>query len=170
MSLLRAFRAGFVQRWHTNPELSRTNDRVDGHSARVARIILMLHPNPTLRLIQAALVHDDGEIEVGDIKAPCKDRYRVISDALEEIEYQHAKSIWGDRIFRSDLSQLDTLWLKFADRLDAYMWAAHHAPRVLHGDGWPEARDWLLGQAYILQVSGVVADLISEMEACHATP
>ena len=33
------FRAGFVRRWHSNPDLCHTADRIDGHSARVARIM-----------------------------------------------------------------------------------------------------------------------------------
>ena len=37
--------------------------------------------------------------------------------------------------------------LRFADRLDAYMWAKHHAPHVLDGDGWPECRHRLFVQA-----------------------
>jgi len=32
--------AGSVHRWHTNPAFCATGDRVDGHSARVALLIL----------------------------------------------------------------------------------------------------------------------------------
>lgn len=141
MNLLRAFRAGFVQRWHTNPELSRTNDRVDGHSGRVARIILMLHPDPSVSLLRAALIHDDGECAVGDMKAPFKGKYPVIADALEELEYIERSEIWGGSTDHP--MQNDGRWLKFADRLDAYMWAKHHAPYVMDSDGWPEAWAWL---------------------------
>jgi hypothetical protein len=35
------------------------------------------------------------------------------------------------------------MWLKFADRLDAYMWAAHHAPHIMGRDGWPELLTWI---------------------------
>lgn len=31
------FRAGLVRRWHCNPDLAHTVDRIDGHGARVAR-------------------------------------------------------------------------------------------------------------------------------------
>jgi len=152
MSLYQAFRAGFVRRWHTNPELAHTNDRIDGHAGRVARIILMIHPNPTVDLIRAALIHDDGEGVVGDMKAPTKDAFPVIADALEEMEYIARCEIWGQHHIDHP-GQNDGKWLKFADRLDAYMWAQHHAPSVLSGDGWPEARAWLEGQAIALGVS-----------------
>lgn len=146
-SLLDIFRAGFVHRWHTNPDLAHTNDRIDGHSARVARIILALHPDPSFALIREALTHDDGESVVGDVKAPTKDKFPVIRDALEELEHIAIKDLWGDIVFRLDLSKEEELWLKLADRLDAYMWASHHAPYVLCDDGWPEAREWLCAKA-----------------------
>jgi len=40
--------------------------------------------------------------------------------------------------------------LRFADRIDAWMWAKHHAPHVLIGDGCPECRRWLFAQAEAL--------------------
>jgi 5'-deoxynucleotidase len=158
MSLYQAFRAGFVRRWHTNPELAHTNDRIDGHAGRVARIILMLHPKPSVALIRAALIHDDGESVVGDVSAPSKDKYPVIADALEEMEYIARCSIWGHcEEFH------EHKWLKFADRLDAYMWAQHHAPHVMGGDGWPEARSWLEAQAIALGVSDHLCQTIGGM-------
>ena len=163
MSLTKAFRAGFVRRWHTNPDLAHTNDRIDGHAGRVARIILMLHPSPSLALIRAALIHDDGESVVGDVKAPTKDAFPVIADALEEMEVQAVWDIWGSGPL---LSSDDLAWLKFADRLDAYMWAAHHAPHVMGGDGWPEAWGWIEGEAARLGCWSMIADVIER--ACHA--
>jgi hypothetical protein len=151
MSLTKAFRAGFVRRWHMNPELCGTVDPDDGHQGRVARIILMLHPSPSVRLFSALLTHDDGESTVGDIKAPSKDANPVFAATLERMKSQTRIDIWGTD-YVSHLTDADRVWLKFADRLDAYMWAQHHAPHVLDSDGWPEARTWLLGQAYILDI------------------
>ena len=147
-----AFRAGFVRRWHCNPDLAHTNDRIDGHSGRVARIILMLHPDPSVALLRSALIHDDGESVTGDVKAPTKDANPDMLSWLDEMEATARQEIWGDD---SDLTELECRWLKFADRLDAYMWAKHHAPHALDGDGWPEAREWLdfealdLGHPYL---------------------
>jgi hypothetical protein len=141
MSLLRAFYAGAVHRWHTNPWLAGTSDRVDGHAARVARIILMWHPSPSVNLIGAALIHDDGEHAVGDIKAPFKTMRPDIAEALAVAEAHAAGDIWGcdaARIADGD----DIRWMIMADKLDAYMWAAHHgAP--MDRDGWPEEREVL---------------------------
>lgn len=137
------FRAGFVRRWHTNPDLAHTCDRIDGHGARVARIILAWNPDPSLELIKAALIHDDGESVVGDMPYPAK-------TGRLATEYCHAegvasRKIWGDAPMLSKPN--DGTWLKFADRLDAYMWAAHHAPHIMDSDGWPEALEWLVEAA-----------------------
>lgn len=160
MSLHKAFLAGFVRRWHTNPDLAHTVDRIDGHSGRVARIILMLHPDPSVTLLRAALIHDDGESVVGDVKAPTKDKYPVIADALEEMEYIARCEIWGHcEEFH------ERKWLKFADRLDAYMWAAHHAPHVMGGDGWLESWNWIWDQAGLLGCRAGLGELVDMRRA-----
>ena len=72
MTLNTQFRASFVRRWHTNPDLAQTVDTLAGHGGRVARIILNLWPDASKALLQWALVHDDGESVVGDVPAPAK--------------------------------------------------------------------------------------------------
>lgn len=142
------FYAGFVRRWHTNPDLAYTNDRIDGHSARVARIILALHPDPSFALIKAALIHDDGEAATGDMSAPAKRANPEMAESLAEVETSHRVKLWGIRgQMHLMLSAKEKKWLEFADRLDAYMWAAHHAPRAIDRDGWPEAKDWIIKTA-----------------------
>ena len=156
MNLTAIFCAGFTRRWHANPDLCHTIDPVDGHSARVARIILALHPAPTLQLISAALTHDDGESVTGDVPWPFKAQMIEAERALLDIAEARAVSdLWGD-LPRDDSSQ----WLEFADRLDAYMWAKHHAPHVLSGDGWPEARAMIESQAIALGVVDKVMPVI----------
>jgi len=153
--LRRVFRAGFVRRWHTNPDLAHTCDRIDGHSARVARIILALHPDPSLVLVTAALIHDDGESVTGDVPMTAK-RGRLKTE-LNAAEGAALRGLWGDGPM---LCGDDHAWLQFADRLDAYMWAAHHAPHVLDRDGWPEARVWLEDAADRLGVGPAVLEVL----------
>lgn len=145
MRLHRIFLAGFVRRWHANPDLAHTVDRIDGHSARVARIILALHPDPTVALLKAALTHDDGEIVTGDVPWGAKQNPDLKS-ALNVAEFNARNDLWPVDKCTAD----DHRWINFADRLDAYMWASHHAPHVLHRDGWPEAKDWLQDEANVL--------------------
>jgi len=171
IDFLAIFRAGFVRRWHTNPDLAHTNDRVDGHSARVARIILALHPNPSIGLIRAALIHDDGESVVGDIPSPTKDAVSfVCGPEFSEMEKDVRCRLWGMRWSDDEVRAQDAAWLKFADRLDAYMWAAHHAPHVLGGDGWPIALVWLFAEGKRLGVDHCLDDVAEMRGARHATP
>lgn len=133
MTILAAFRAGCVHRWHTNPWLASTGDRIDGHSARVARVLIAWHPAPSLPLIREALIHDDGEHVVGDI--PGHRKALVVSGSGREMEADAVTAIWGAG---PALSDADADWLRFADKLDALIWAwHHHAP--IDTDGWPEA-------------------------------
>jgi len=148
-NLTSIFRAGFVRRWHSNPDLCHTVDRIDGHSARVARIILALHPSPSVALIRAALTHDDGESVTGDMSAVMKQQNPVIASILALAEGVARRALWGHE---PDLSDRDRNWLKFADRLDAYMWAAHHAPHIMDRDGWPELLAWINETADVLGV------------------
>ena len=151
------FRAGLVRRWHCNPDLAHTVDRIDGHGARVARIIIALHPEPSFGLIEGGLSHDDGEWISGDVNRTTKASRPVFSQMLGEIEQESRILLWGYDA-TADLSSSERLWLKFADRLDAYMWAQHHAPHVLTGDDWPDARVWLLETAEALgaDIEGVI--------------
>jgi len=140
--LTRIFRHGRVARWHTNPDLAHTRDTIDGHMSRTARIILALHPMPSPKLIFAALTHDDGEHVTGDLPPAAKRRlgFKV---ALDIMERNVRDEIWGP----IPITKEDERWLVFADRLDAWMWVQHHAPRVLHEPEWVEAQQWLKSEA-----------------------
>lgn len=123
------FNAGRVRRWHNNPVMSRTDDYNDAHQGRVARLLLALHPNPTLMLLVAALTHDDGELFAGDMTRPVKDGNPELREAVREIEDAGTCEIWGIEK-PIELSPIDQEWLKFADRLDSYMWMLHTNPEL----------------------------------------
>ncbi len=130
----RVFYAGLTTRWHTNPWLAQTCDRLDGHQGRVARLILALWPDASRDLLIAALTHDDGESVTGDIPATAGKMLAHI-----EVEVLAKMDIWGYETLPL-LSSLDARRLKLADKLDAYMWAEHHAPAVVLDRGeWSEA-------------------------------
>ena len=143
------FRAGSVRRWPANPDLCDTIDRVDAHSGRVARWLVALHPDPSILLLKAALIHDDGEIAVGDVKAPAKDADPAFAAALARREDHHRWCLWGATA-DVHLLEEERRWLHFCDRLDAYLWAQRHAPHALSDDGWPEARAWLIEEGAAL--------------------
>ncbi|MEM8822058.1 MAG: YfbR-like 5'-deoxynucleotidase [Pseudomonadota bacterium] len=158
-----AFRAGFVRRWHANPDLADTIDPVHGHAGRVARLVALLHPNPSAQVLIAALAHDDGEIVVGDLSAPFKRENPDIAIAADAMEARHPARIWGADPL-ANLEPFDRDLLKLCDRLDAYLWVQKHAQYIPAQPAWREARDWLLSEARRLELGPVVHDLI----AAHA--
>lgn len=140
MTLTALYNAGAVRRWHTNKHMAHVVDTIDGHSGRVAKLILMLHPAPSMALIRAALTHDDGEYAVGDIPGPAKSAMSpAVRAALDAMETAAREAIWGPD---PALTDREAKWLRYADRLDAYI-VASSAGAPMDQDGWPEAREWI---------------------------
>ena len=161
--LTQIYRAGRVRRWHANPDLAHTDDRIDGHSARVARIILALHPAPSFDLVRAALIHDDGESVTGDVPADAKRMFPALARFLKAIERQAILRLWGT-LPGTGLTARDLEWLEFADRLDAYMWTKAHRPDILARDGWPEALATLTAMAAEFGVSDALRGATGQVE------
>ena len=99
-----------------------TGDRLDGHHARVAQIILQFHHDPSVDLLRAALTHDAGEMDVGDIPSGMKRDMPDVAERLARVEAVSRDTIAGTF---PDLSESDQTWLRWADRLDAYLFAQH---------------------------------------------
>lgn len=149
-----AWLATFTRRWHANPDLCHTVDPVSAHSARMGIMALTFWGgNASRELLAACLVHDLGERWVGDVPHPAKrdPDFRIALDRLEACALADLGLLY-------DISNVDARRLRFLDRLDAYLWAQKHASHVLSGDGWPEQRAWLLGEASEL---GAVVEAIA---------
>lgn len=129
------FRTGRVRRWHAHPEVSHTEDYNDGHQGRVARLLLALHPKPSLLLIAAALTHDDGELATGDLPSDFKRDHPELREAIRAIEHRQTKEIWGCSPTNT-IDEESREWLKFADRLDGHMWVKRYVPEVLKQHDW----------------------------------
>jgi len=154
--LAAVFASGRVRRWHTNLDLSCTEDYNDAHQGRVARIILALHPDPSAGLICAALTHDDGERGPGDLSTDAK-KNPELRAIVEAEERKTAVKTWGKIWW---LESDEQKWLKFADRLDAYMWAKHKAPWVLVQDTWVKHRRELLDSVESLGCTAKIKGII----------
>lgn len=127
-------RGGSCTRWHANPDMAHIRETLAEHHAKVAQILLALHPQPTLELIDAALHHDCGEPYVGDVMGPAKREFPRLAEAVEAAE-RIALTRLG---LRFDLSQEDRAWLKLADRMAAIDHVRRTNPALLKRDGWPE--------------------------------
>lgn len=145
-------RAGRVRRWHSNPDMCHVVDTVAEHSGRMARLLILLHSGPSMRLLRAALTHDDGEAlpGPGDVSGCVKSGNPKLAELLAAMEAEARFDLWG---MDPELTGSETLWLKYVDRLDAYMMVERHRPDILGRDGWPEAQQWLQDTADVLGVS-----------------
>lgn len=125
-------RSGYVRRWHANPDMAHIPENLAEHHCRVAQIILALHPSPSLALIDAALHHDCGEMRVGDVSYEAKHSNAALANALYDAEC----AAMLDMGLAINLGADDAAWLKFADRLAAYLHVKHYRPELLHGRDW----------------------------------
>jgi hypothetical protein len=155
------FRAGRCLRWHTDPRLSGTLDRLDGHQGRVARLLLALHPDPSAALLRAALTHDDGETATGDVPRRVKDAMpHVALEWLEAAEAAQRARIWRPG---GGLTEKEERWLDFADALDALMWAAHHDPASMSAPRWQVEITRLGIVGYALGIDLEIPALVQEL-------
>lgn len=133
-ALAAILRGGHCTRWHANPDLAHVRETLAEHHARVAQIILALHPAPSVALLDAALHHDAGEPAVGDLPAPFK-RDNPNCAALHAEAEDQARQALGIDI---DLPEDDARWLALADRLAAFAHVAQVAPHLLADPEWQD--------------------------------
>lgn len=139
-------RGGYCRRWHAHPDLAHIRETLAEHHARVAQIILALHPSPSLKLIDAALHHDAGEPGIGDVTGPAKRKNPALAFTLEAAE-EAAREALGSNV---RLEGEDLRWLKMADSLAALVHVGHVKPTVLCSDDWVDQRIETVRQAETL--------------------
>lgn len=150
-------RSNYVIRFAANPDLARYGDTDGHHQALVAQIIFACHPAPTMSLIYAALHHDTGEADLGDMAGPAKSDNPELAKLLEVAEARNRERMG---VFLH-LSKENARWLRFADVLAAYAHVHHVARTVLFGDGWPECRYWLIHESEELGCADQVRAVMS---------
>jgi len=105
----------------------------------MAVLALTLFPNCSRDLLAAIALHDLGESVTGDVPWGVK-RNEELKAILDDIEDMTLREMG----LHVSLDGLDKRRLKFLDRLDAAMWAAHHAPDMVDDDDdWQDQLDWL---------------------------
>ena len=145
--------SGRVMRWHTHPRLAGTGDRLDGHHARVAQLIIeaMAPQQPSANLLIAALTHDAGEAVVGDLPGDFKTQMPDVAQRHALVEAVARDTIAG--AFPS-LTESQQTYLRYGDRLDAYLWAQHHGENM-------QLLEWRLCREEIARLAamlGIVED------------
>lgn len=113
-SLPEIYEAGFVKRWHTH--LMPVEQNLGHHQWGVAVIIALLHPNPSVKLLKAALLHDVHEKSLGDWPHTAK----AENPALAEFEKAFERKFRMEHNIDYKLEADEQLWLTFADRLESF--------------------------------------------------
>lgn len=142
--------SGLVRRWHSNPDLAYTAQTNGHHQWSCAVLALYLWPDDT-ELLLACLLHDVGEMRVGDVPAPVKAENPALKELIDHIEHQ--------QLMRMGVSIEHSERLKFIDRLEAYLWAMHHQPKLRYDDEWYGPLVWLADTAKEMGVLGKVVKL-----------
>jgi len=149
------YKSGQVARYHCNPTMSLFRQTNADHQWGCVILILMLHPNPSVSLIRAAATHDVGEIGSGDLSHQVKQanpEHAANHDALE----QYVSEEMGCP--RPYLSEGEKDWLKFADRLEAYLYMRMYGQSAQWGE---EHLSDLRLRAQNLKVSNRFEELIN---------
>jgi 5'-deoxynucleotidase len=153
------YRSGFVQRYHTNPEMAHLGQTNAQHQWGVAVLLFSLFGDrANTALIWEALHHDCGEAGTADMSAPNKRRHPWLARANAEAEAE--ERVWmGAPV--AVLTDDEAAILKLCDGLEAWLYARVRFPWVLTGDGWPEMRLDLLREADRLGVGLEVEGLLT---------
>lgn len=134
--------AGNVERSHTLPHHGSYS--VGKHSFDAALILLVCHPDPSMELLKAVLMHDLGERYTGDVPSPTKWSDGEIARRLDRLE-SRALEAMGITI---QLSPEDHQWLMGVDRVEFLLWCKD---QIAMGN---------MGAATVLGAQlGVVADM-----------
>jgi len=160
-NIFKAWTAGFVRRWHTQPQLVDSNDPDSGHQHRCTILLLLFWPNSSRASIIDTLVHDQGECDVGDMARPAKQSNPQVRNLLEEIE---KVSILKQGFQLNDITNEELLRRKFVDLLDSYVWMLRHKPHMHKFSEWEEQRDLLDKWASDLEIYRPYLRFIQEAE------
>jgi len=151
---LAIWRSG-VARWHANrwPSLRGSGDTTDAHQGRCVRLLLCLHPNPSVPLLAATACHDVQECVTGDVPGPAKQGQ--FGKELAFFEAKVAVEMGLPAVFGRE-----GRWLKLVDMLDAHLWASLIEPRIRDDPEWIAFGQQIINAAEDLGCDEVVAAML----------
>lgn len=159
--ILKAWNASFVRRWHTHPQLCDSVDYDSGHQQRVALLMLSFWPDSSRDALVAAILHDQGEADAGDMAHPAKKRHPEIRHLLHEVEMD---SISAQGFDFPELSDVEKARLSFCDLLDSYIWMLRHKPKLSKKDEWVKQLNKLFHDSWRLCIPWEYDELMNSVE------
>lgn len=130
MSLQTLWDSGRVQRYHSNPQMARHGQTNADHQWGCVALLLALHPDPGIELIQAVVQHDVDELFGGDLPFHFKiqhpdfaeDHGRLSQRMAEDAGIPPIYLVWDE----------DLAWLNLVDRLESFLYMR------MHGQSWSD--------------------------------
>ena len=124
-----AYMAGQVRRWHNNPHIIRQQDVIQ-HSGGMATWISLLHPDPSVKLLKAALHHDLPELVTGDMPGWAKRNNPELETLLQRLEDKVNDKFL--LVTEADLTEEEIRWLRSCDLFDAWLFALQNVVASNH--------------------------------------
>lgn len=125
-------RAGQVTRYHTWPRLREQS--VGEHSWQVARILLAVWPDAPRHVLVHCLVHDAGEVAVGDVPYPAKTLDAEMGLRFSRLEGEARQEMENMGLTRSQLLSADEHKIfKMCEFVEMWEWGLHE---VQMGNGY----------------------------------
>ena len=121
--------SGGVMRYHAQPDIQCQSTAE--HMWGVAVLLIKFYPDATANMIKAALVHDCGEVEVGDIPAPTKRAHPDLKKIIQSLEH-HQLNTW-ELNFEIGLSAEELKKIKICDVLEGLWYTARQVQRTNMG-------------------------------------
>lgn len=158
-NILKAWNAGLVRRWHTQPELCDTVDYDSGHQQRCTIMLLLFWPDAPRWLIIACLIHDQGECDAGDMAGPAKRKHPEIRTLLQIVE---SDSVREQGFPQPELTEEEKRRIKFVDYLDSYVWMLRNKSSMAKKQAWMLQLEHLYREAGDLGIMAEFAEFIEE--------
>ena len=124
-------RTGATIRYHAQPEIP--VQTVAEHAWGVAALLVRwFKEDLTVNLLAAAVVHDSGECDVGDIPSPTKKKFPELRKELAKLEHAKMAKL-GLADYEGQLSCHEYALLKLCDMLEGYFYTGKAVLRYNEG-------------------------------------
>lgn len=153
--ITKALRSGRVTRWHQNPDMNHSNENNAAHQWSVAMWALFLDPQLSRSALIAALTHDVGELDAGDLSRPFKKAAPTLAAAHAKVEMSARAEI----THVPTLTDRETTIIKIADSLAAWDAMCHYQPSLRHRDDWINQLDAIFTMIGAMFGDGVMRDV-----------
>jgi 5'-deoxynucleotidase YfbR-like HD superfamily hydrolase len=150
----RLWRSGFVRRWHSNPDMAHTAQTNAQHMWGCAVLAKFLFPG-RYDVLTACLLHDCGEVDIGDLSGPAKRENPDVARMVSKLE--------SNKMTELGIDYIPCPEMKFVDMLEAYLWVHKHNPKLLSTDEWVEQARQLDTMAATLGVMSGYQEILGEM-------